>query len=114
MQQNIMRERPDIADWERLWSSFELTIAEVAQICRASESHIRNAICAGQLRAYRPSGKGKGPYRIKKRWLEEYQSIGQVVPAPARQKPPAIRAEGGLFKHLDGERLHAAWMCEDV
>src|SRR5262245_27662068 len=108
-----MREPVDLADWESLPASFEFTIEEVASITRTSYGNIRNAIRAGRLQAYRPAGDGNGPYRIQKRWLEDYRSSCQVRPAPAHREPSPRRAEGGPFKHLDGERLRDAWSRSD-
>ncbi len=107
---NVSRGRQlDLARWEQLPDSTQLTIAEVAEILRISLSQVRNAIRAGRLKANRFGGKGKGIYRIEKRWIEEYKKNSLFQPTPGRREQKASRRAQVHITQLDEVRLRSAW-----
>ncbi len=96
----------DLADWENFPDGFLLTIAEVAEILRCeSDSHVRNAIKYGHLKALRLRGKGKGNYRIRKSRLVEYIEESELEPATARREETSRQASGKPLKHIEANWL---------
>ena len=94
-------EKADIARWEELPDGYFFTIAEVAKILNVSDGNVRNAIKPGSLKAIRLKGAGKGPYRIKKRWLQEYIDDCEGPPPGATSRvPEGGPTGGGLLKHI--------------
>lgn len=104
----------DVTNWSELPDSTQLTIAEVAEILRVSQSHIRNAITSGLLEARCFKGRGRGIYRIEKRSVLLYQKSSTVLPAVKRRKRTSQSAAGQCFKHLSAEKLLEAWRRGDA
>lgn len=88
-----------------------LTIAEAALLLRIGQSTIRNAIRAGQLRAFR-FGTRRGTIRISADDLDEYAAASATEPAKAAKTRPALSA--APFKCLNAGRLLAAWRQQGV
>jgi excisionase family DNA binding protein len=106
-----MRKKLDLSRWEQLPDATELTIAEVAEILRLSQSQVRNAIHEGRLEAQLFSGRGKGTYRIEKRAVVAYKRASRFQPKDIRREHNAARRTQEVrVKHLDEARLRAAWL----
>jgi excisionase family DNA binding protein len=80
-----------------------LKLREVAQELNTSVSNVYGLIARGALPVVRTGANGKG-YRVDaadlSRFIEEGKRGRRAIPAPEKLKP---------FKHLNGERLRAAW-----
>ena len=85
-----------------------LKIREAAEILGVGETTVRAEVHAGRIRATRI----RGTYRIDPADLDEYRRASVVEKAEPTRKPPAPSFRP--FKHLDGEKLHAAWTAQGV
>ena len=102
-------QQTELVEWESLPDGFLLTISEVAEILRCtSESHVRNAIKYGHLKALRLRGQGKGTYRIRKSQLVEYIEESEVAASTAGRKETSRPARGKPFKHIKPTWSHDA------
>ena len=88
-----------------------LTIREAAGLLRVSESTVRNAIRAGQLRAFRFGLRG-GSIRLSPTDLEAYMAAC-ATEADRVQIAPR-RPCGGAFQNLNAAKLLAAWRRQGV
>lgn len=88
-----------------------LTIREAADLLRVSQSTIRNAIQSGQLAAHRFGLRG-GSIRITLAALNAYVAACGTVAEP--ESPAAISGEVPGYRHLNPQRLLAAWQRQGV
>ena len=95
-----MSTNTDILQWERLPDGYFFTIREVTEVLNLSDGTVRNAIKSGELKAVRLKGAGKGPYRIKKQWLQNYLEGCEVGLPQEQEKAPTGSPTGGRFKHI--------------
>lgn len=88
-----------------------LTVKDVAARLKISGSCVNALATAGRLPGYKV-GLGRGTWRFAEADLAAYlESCKTPTASPStrkRSKPPQP------FKHLDGERLHAAWRRQGV
>jgi excisionase family DNA binding protein len=79
------------------------TVKQAAQQLALSPSSVYELIATGRIHAFR-LGPRRGAIRIRKKDLQAYLDIpSSTTPAIDRERT------GRLFKHLDAERLRAAW-----
>ena len=108
------KDQLNLAEWESLPDGFLLTIAEVAEILRCdSDSHVRNAIKYGHLKALRLPGKGKGNYRVRKSRLVEYLEDSELDDTAARREETSRQVRGKPFKHIEPTWLHEPSQRQD-
>jgi excisionase family DNA binding protein len=79
-----------------------LTVKQAANMLTVSPALVYALCACGQL-AHERYGLGRGTIRIRESALAEYQARASA--APRRLAP----ARGGVFRHLDPERLERAW-----
>jgi excisionase family DNA binding protein len=91
-----------------------LKLIEVAVRLNCSLSNVYALVQSGRLPAVATGANGKG-YRVREEdfqaFIDEGRKGRRSPPLPAKENP---RPQGRLFKHLDGERLRAAWQRQGV
>jgi excisionase family DNA binding protein len=96
----------DQSDWPK--AKTFLTITQAAERLNVAYNTIRNAVRAGKLTAYRILGT----YRIDPDDLASFVAGCRVAAKGREARPPVPKAT--TLKHLDGARLHAAWIAQGV
>jgi excisionase family DNA binding protein len=88
------------------------TVREIAEILRCGLSNAYRLIETGKLPAFRVGATGKG-YRVSDEHLQAF--LAERREHPGSNLPPwPKRTAPQLLKHLDGERLRAAWREQGV
>jgi Helix-turn-helix domain len=108
-----MEKDEGVSDWGKLPGSHMFKIKEVAAILRISESEVRNIRDAGILGSFRLRGTGRGPTRFRKDEVVEYLRSCRSEPTTPRREQTPRQGVGKPFKHLDDDRLLAAWRRAD-
>jgi excisionase family DNA binding protein len=75
-----------------------LTVAEAAAYLRASPDTVRRWVAAGQLRPWRPDGRGRGKLLyIHVNELKRFAERVEELPATAPEAPPpSVRGKAAL------------------
>lgn len=87
-----------------------LTVGQAATRLNVADNTIRNAIKAGRLVAY----KFLGAYRITHEDLTAFVEGSRVGGKGREVKPTPPVAKSTTLKHLDGEKLRAAWTAQGI
>ncbi len=92
-----------------------LTVKQVAERLNVSLSTIYGLVNQGRIRAHR-IGTARGSIRITEDALQQYleSSLNDASQASARPHQRRHRSAGLRFKHLDADRLLAAWQQQGV
>jgi len=92
-----------------------LTVRECAQMLSVSPGCVYQLVSQKKLPHLRV-GCGRGTIRIPEEVLEEFLRSNLVDGArlPSRPSQRKPKGSGGLFKHLDAERLRSAWQKQGV
>jgi excisionase family DNA binding protein len=92
-----------------------LTVRECAQMLRVSPGCVYQLVSQNKLPHLRV-GCGRGRIRIPEEALAEFlrSNLVDANTVPSRSSQDKPRGRGRLFKHLDGERLRAAWQQQGV
>jgi excisionase family DNA binding protein len=93
-------------------SSCLMTVREAADFLNVSAGTIY-AICQSGTLPHLRIGVGRGTIRIRRRDLIRHAKRARQQ-SPASEPLPPKSTTGGMFKHLDGERLLAAWQQQGV
>ena len=84
------------------------TVKQVAAHLGLSLSSVYELVSQGKLRAFR-LGPRRGAIRIRQEDLHSYLRFAFVDAATTPPAATTDKSSGRLFKHLDAERLRAAW-----
>src|SRR4051794_32742394 len=87
-----------------------LRIRDAAERLDVAYNTIRNEILDGRLAAC----KVRGTYRIRPEDLDDYIQAYRVEAGGRTAMPSAPKPTAATLKHLDGERLRAAWTAQGV
>jgi excisionase family DNA binding protein len=91
-----------------------LTVKEAAGRLQVSAGTIYQ-LCAEKRLAHVRVGSGRGTIRISEEALEQFVRGATVLPlAETAPSPPTTNGGQVGFKHLDAERLLAAWRRQGV
>lgn len=86
-----------------------LTVREVAQRLNVSMGLVY-ALCSSGRLEHRRFGTGRGTIRINVEWIEWYEQRSRRWHLSRQQTMP----RRAVFKHLDSQRLAAAWASRGV
>ena len=89
-----------------------MKVNEVAQALSVSNSLVYQLIAAGKLPCHR-IGTGRGAIRVNRDDLEAFLSECRTQRA-SQPRSSSFEPKGRCFKHLDGQRLLAAWQQQGV
>lgn len=89
-----------------------LTVNDVAQTLSVSNSLVYQLVATGKLPCHR-IGTGRGAIRVRRDDLEAFLAECRTQP-PVQSGSSSPEPKGGCFKHLDGQRLLAAWQQRGV
>ena len=90
-----------------------LSVKQVAQRLNVSLGTVYGLVNSGRLRAFR-IGVGRGTLRVPEESLQAFLDLSIVGDGQRVSETSQTRASGRLFKHLDGDRLRAAWQRRGV
>jgi excisionase family DNA binding protein len=92
-----------------------LTVKQVAERLNVSLSTVYGLVSHGKLRARR-IGTGRGAIRVSEDALQQYldASVSEATHAASTAAPTNRPQRGRPFKHLDADRLRAAWRKQGV